>query len=197
MTYYAPPFGPGPGNNDWGVRWGDALGNIEQTRKQGFTSEAYRDTGVTMEFVDHDQVSVMDGQLQIDHDWDLDTLIRMHMHTIPMTGVDGNVYWSFKYWFSPLSTVIPAVASWTTDNVTTTYVAADQYKHKITQIFEFTPSSASASSILLFQISRLATNILDTYDTNKDHGTAVSNLGIMYIDAHYMKSSPGTATELV
>ncbi|MHA1572655.1 MAG: hypothetical protein ACTSX8_01555, partial [Alphaproteobacteria bacterium] len=169
--------------------------NVSQARKQGFTAEAYRDTSVTMEFVDHNQVAHMDGQLQIDHDWDLDTPIHVHVHVIPMTGVTGNVYWEYSYYFAPIDGVIPADASWTSGNIATPLAGADQYKHKVVEIFTFTPSGGTPSSILMFRISRDSTDILDTYDTAKDHGTAVSNLGILYIDAHYTKSKPGTLTE--
>lgn len=197
MVYYAPPMGPGPGNDDWGTRWGDALGNVRQVAKNGFTSEAYRDTGHSLEFVKHNLDATMSGEVQIDHDWELDTVVNLHAHVLPMANGSGNVYWTFQYFFAPIDVAVPAVASWTTGTTTTALTAADQYKHLVPTIFSLTPSSGTASSILVYDITRESTNALDTYDTDKDHGTAQANLGVLYLDAHYQRNSPGTATEWV
>jgi len=195
--YYTPPLRPsGVGNNDYGERWGDALGNVQQTRKRAFVAENYRDTNTEVEFVKHNQVSYMDGAIQMDHDYILDSEIRLHVHTIPMANGAGNVFWEWQYSFAKPGVVVPAVASWTSGDTTVAVEAADQYKHKVNTLFALTPSGATPSSILMFQVSR-NTGASDTYTTDKDHETAVANLGILYIDVHYRKGSPGTATEWV
>ncbi len=167
---------------------------MSQTRRRGFVVEDFRDTGVENEFVRHNQISYMDGQIQFDHDWELDTEIRVHIHTIPMANGAGNVFWEWKYYFAAIGGVIPADAGWTSGNTTVPLTAGDQYDHHVRTLFTLTPSSANASSILMFQVSR-NTGVSDTYTTGKDHGTANANLAVLYIDAHYQKNSPGTATE--
>ena len=197
-TYYTPPIGPsGVGNNDYGERWGDALGNVEQTRRRGFVSENYRDTNTEVEFIKHNQVSYMDGAIQFDHDYILDSEIRLHVHHVPMANASGDVRFEWQYTFAIPGHEVPAVASWTTGHTILSLTAGDQYKHKADTLFTLTPSGAAPSSILLFQVSRNTSHADDTYTTDKDHGTAAANLGILYFDAHYRKGSPGTATEWV
>jgi hypothetical protein len=186
-----------PDDQVFGNRWGDATGSVRQVKKNGFVAEQYRDTGHEMEFVKHNLDATMTGELPIDHDWDLDTQIVVHGHCLPMANAGGNVYWTWQYYFSSLDIVVPAVAGWTTGNTTTTFVAGDQYKHTHVPIITFTPSGANAGAIIVFDITRKSTDVLDTYDTDKDHETGAANLGILYIDAHYQHGRAGTETELV
>jgi hypothetical protein len=196
MVYLSPPFnGYGVGNNDWGTRWNDAFGNIATVGKTGFVEEGYRDTGVDVQFARHNLDATMQGFIQVGHDWELDTEIRLHIHLLPMANGAGNVYWVYKYFFAPIGTAVPANASWTNSTTTTALVAGDQYDHIARTVFTLTPSGGTPSGILLFEIMRESTHVSDTYSTNKDHGTAQANLGILYVDAHYQKDSPGTATE--
>jgi len=179
----------------WGNRWRDALGAIEITGRTGFTVEAYRDTAHLVEFSKHNQDITIQGKLQIDHDWELDTEIRLHLHLLPMANGVGNTYWTFSHFLCPINAELPVIADWTTSTVTVPLIAADQYIHRARTLFVTTPAGGTPSSIWHFNLARESTNILDTYATNKDHGTAQANLGITYVDGHYLKSQPGTATE--
>jgi len=182
---------------EYGERWGDALGDVEKYKKQGFTEEVYRDTTMQLQFMKHNQNATLHGKIQIDHDYDLDTEIRFHIHTIPMANALGNAYFTFKHHFAIAGIAVPLAASWTSDANVIAFVAADQYKHKADTLFTLTPSGSGHSSILLFELIRESTNMLDTYSTNKDHGTAAANLAALYVDVHYRRASPGSATEWV
>lgn len=180
---------------EYGERWGDALGDIQVTGRTGFTEEAYRDTGHLVQFTKHNLDSTIQGKLQLDHDWELDTEIRLHLHLLPMANGAGDTYWTFSHFLCPIGVALPAIASWTTSTIIVPLIAADQYIHRARTLFVVTPSGGTPSSIWHFNLARESTNILDTYSTNKDHGTAQANLGVTYVDAHYRKASPGTGTE--
>jgi hypothetical protein len=169
----------------FGDRWVDQLGNVTIARVQNITNEAYRDTPHILTFFDHNRDGQLDVVLQFNHDYQLDNNIRFHIHLIPMANGAGNAYFTYNYFYASTDTVIPANASWTSGSVTVPLVAGDQYKSTFAPLFNFTPAGDTTSSILLCTLIREATNVLDTYSTNKDHGTAVANLASLYIDAHY------------
>jgi hypothetical protein len=186
-----------PGGNGvpaWQVAWGDALGNVALATKVGTVTEEYRDTSWECDFLQHNQDGELNGTLQFNHDWELDTEIQLHLHLLPMANGAGDAYFTFEYCFVAVGGALPAAAGWTSSALAIALVAGDQYKHTVRDLFAFTPSGGNASSILAFRIIRESTNILDTYDTGKDHGTATANLGIAYIDAHYRRARPGTGT---
>jgi hypothetical protein len=189
---YALPDGNGV--PDWRAAWKDQRGSVAIVGKTGFTEENYRDTSFPIQFLKHNLDATITGVLQMDHCWELDTEIQFHVHLLPMANGAGDVYWTYSYYFVPLGGNLPAAASWTSSTTTTALVAGDQYDHITSNIFTFTPSGGTASSMLLFTLVRESTNILDTYATNKDHGTAQANLGLLYVDAHHRVDKPGTLT---
>jgi hypothetical protein len=185
------------GDNDviFDNRWKDQLGSVYVARRSGLTEEAYRDTGHIMQFFRYNSPGVLGFEVQINHDWDLDTSLHVHIHLIPMANGAGNVYFTYQYAFAGVGGTYPALAGWTTGSATHPIVAADQYTHDIAELFTFTPTGGTPSSILLLDITRDTDNILDTYETNKDHGTPQANLAALYIDVHYQVIQAGTVTE--
>lgn len=151
------------------------------------TQEEYRDTALTLTFMSHDADDVLTTIMQMAHAKALGSnLGDLHMHVVPMAAGAGDVYFEVSYSWQNVGGTFPATASWTTSNVTASFVAGDQYDHKtITLLSDIAPpASEGYSSILLCTITRLGTNTLDTYTTNKDHGTGAANLGILSIDGH-------------
>ena len=186
-----------PGGNGvpyWHTAYGDALGNVALATKVGTATEAYRDTTWECDFLQHNLDGELNGTLQFNHDWELDTQIDLHLHLLPMANGAGDAYFTYQYFFCPVNATAPAAASWTSDVLAIPLVAGDQYIHRVRDLIAHTPTSGTPSSIMMFRIIRESTNILDTYATNKDHGTATANLGILYVDAHYRRNAPGTVT---
>jgi hypothetical protein len=51
--------------------------------------------------------------------------------------------------------------------------------------------------MLVFKVERPGqTDVGDTYDTGKDHGTAAANVWIFFFDLHFQKIKAGTVTPL-
>lgn len=179
----------------FGNRWKDQLGNVAIAKQSSMIDENYRDTGHIMLFFRHNTSGTLQFTTQINHDWDVGTEIRVHIHVIPMANGSGNVYFTYKYTCAGHGALFPANASWGSGNVTAPILAADQYKHKIISLFSYTPVNPTNSSILLLQITRDISNPADTYETNKDHGTIQANLAALYTDIHYQVIKAGSVTE--
>ena len=64
-------------------------------------------------------------------------------------------------------------------------------------IFSATPPSPdqSPSALLLVQLTRVGTNVADTYQGDNPDNTAANNLGILSLDVHYQVMQLGTTNE--
>ncbi len=170
---------------------GTALtGNVQWSIAQ------YRDTGLLVPFLRRDQNDFINLIFQFSHRRQPATSAVIHAHLLPMAGADGNVYWSWAYFWglSHNTTVIPAAVGWTAGNTTTPLLGASQYKLGQYGIVTATPApdaTEDTSSVLFMKLSRLGTNILDTYQGNAGAGVASENLGVVYVDAHFTADRQG------
>jgi hypothetical protein len=180
--------------------WDDLQGTIhgaQGTGKSGLTYEEYRDTGFNMDFFRHNQNDLLNMVYQMTHMWEPTTAIFPHIHVIPMTTGSGNVYFEYAYAWVPFSGILPASSSWIVGYISSSFSSDDQYKHKIISFNDGfqPPENAGASTMFLIKLTRLGTNILDTYSQNKDSGTISANLAILAADVHYQKIKAGTPNE--
>lgn len=166
------------------------------------TSEAYRDTAFVMPFFRHDQNDTLSMTFQFSHRRKLGSpLDSIHIHYIPMVNPAAieNVYFSYSYAWKTTDTEFPALVSWTSGNATLPIQTTDAFKTLLFSIVTniAAPANEGYSSILLFRITRLGTDPLDTYDTDKatPPGTAAANLGLLYFDCHYVTDRRGSALE--
>jgi len=178
-------------------RWDDLQGSItEGDAKGALTWELYRDTPLKMAFFRHNQDDQLSFAWQLPHKWRPGTAVRPHLHCVPMASSAGNLYFSWSYCWAVYGSVIPSNSSWTTGTTTKAIASGDQYKHIIVDFSSISPPvGAKESSVLLFFVSRLGTNILDTYDGSKTGGTAAANLGLLSADMHYQSTKYGTEQE--
>lgn len=186
------------------TRHDDMLGGAQQGSViAALTADAYRDTVFPMSFFRHDQDDTIGFTFQFSHRKKLGSALdSVHIHYVPMvapTSSPENVYWAYQYAWAKVGDVIPAVATWTTGNVTMPVVTADAFKHSYYTLVAniAAPASETYSSILLFVLQWLGTNLLDTYSTAKatPPGTAQANLGLLYVDAHYITERRGSLLE--
>ena len=191
----------GQGKKDIFTQTLDDAQGIVGTALSGNTQwslEAYRDTGVVIPWLRHNQDDFVQLIIQFSHNRELDTVLdSIHVHVVPGGTVNGDTYWTWAYTWIPVNQVIPAIASWTSGTTTVPLLAADQWEHQIVTLVSnvAAPGTDGYSSILLLKATREATNVLDTYDSSKDEGTAANNLGILYLDAHYRSNSNGSYQE--
>jgi len=164
-----------------------------------WTTEQIRDTGFIVPWLRHDQDDFFQIRVQFTHRRKLQTnLASLHIHAIPGGAVSGNVYFSYAYTWVKADDTIPAISGWTSGNITTAVAGTDQWKHKVYNLLTniSPPTSESHSSMLLVKLSRLGTNILDTYTDSKPSGTAQANFGVLYLDCHTQVDKPGSDNEL-
>jgi hypothetical protein len=179
----------GPGVYD------DMLGDIRGSiaTSTDMVEEAFRDTPFALAFVRHDRESQFSLSTQMSHAWEPTTSVLPHLHILPMANGSGNVLFTIRSAWAHLGYSIPALSGWTSETVTVGLVPGDQYSTKLVAFSAISPPPATTTSaVLLWHITRNGTNVLDTYTTSKDHGTAQANIGILYADLHYLITRPGT-----
>jgi hypothetical protein len=178
-------------------KWKDLQGDISNgTGAADLTYEVYRDTLYKMYFFRFNQDDELNFRFQVQHDWDVGTSVKFHLHVVPMASTAGNVVISGYYFWAGVGDVIPAVVGWTPFNVIVPIAAADQYKHFIIPVVTAVPTTQKGSSILNVYLTRPgATDANDTYDGNKVGGTPAANLGLLSADWHYQVNQAGTVNE--
>jgi len=167
-----------------------------------WTIEQYWDTGFLSYKLRHDQNDFFQLKTQFDHTRKLATVLGdMHIHITPLAATPGDIYLSIAYHWHTFGDVIPQIVSWQATNATIPILAADQFKYLIKPLGVIInpPASEGYSSSLLMKVTRLGTNLLDTYSgSSGDGGTAAANVVLWYMDAHTLQNrfgSIGTATD--
>lgn len=186
------------------ARYDDMIGNVQAAAGvSSLTIEAYRDTPFLMPFFRHDQDDSLYFTFQFSHRKKLGGVVKsVHIHCVPMVNpaVAQDVYFGYSYSWQIMEGAFPALGSWVSGNSTFQVGVADAFKHKYHQIVAdiAAPANETHSSVLLFRLTRLGTDPLDTYSTNKavPPGTAAANLGLLYVDCHYLADRRGSVAEL-
>jgi hypothetical protein len=185
-------------NERFKVSWDDQQGIVVTGRgSSSWTTEEYRDTNFRMPFLSNNQDDDIHQVYQMTHRYDGESNAKLHLHALPMASASGIVYLEYQWCWLPAGVEIPALSGWNTGNISLSVDAADQYKGKIYSLLDMVNSNnAGESSILRLYISRLGTNVNDTYSGNKDHGTGAANFGIDYFDLHIGCNKVGTDNDL-
>lgn len=176
--------------------WDDLQGTLHGASGTGgaaLTYEQYRDTGFNLYFFRHNQDDELSIIYQMPHSWNPTTDVWPHVHLIPMGAGSGDAYFSVLYAWVPVNNILGPISTWTSTNATISFVAGDQYKHRVVGLGNIAPpANAGPSTMFLIKITRLGTNLLDTYTADKPDGTAAANVGIIFADLHHQKISAGT-----
>lgn len=179
-------------------RWDDLYAHIDEgTGPAQLTYEAYRDTGFYMRFFRYNQDDSIFMTYQMPHAWDPTTDIYPHMHYLPMASGSGVLEFNYAYAWINVNTVLPGASGWTSGSISASLDPSMQYKQKVMGFGPITPSAGQhESSILVFKVERRGqSDLTDTYETSKDHGTASANVGVLFFDIHYQKIKAGTTTQ--
>jgi hypothetical protein len=162
------------------------------------TLEAWRDTPFLFYFFSRNQDDAVHLKFQMPHKRDPTTSVKPHLHVAPMANASGNVRLAGRYaWWGVNAGALPAWAGWTSFSVTAPFAAADQYKQIPVPLFTAEPRvGAHASDFLLIHLARGgSSDVLDTYEGSKDHGSAAANLCLVGLDTHYQIGRLGTDDE--
>lgn len=190
---FAVPLGQGK-NDRFGFGHKDIQGNISTvTGGSALGTLTIRDTGTSiLSFQDaNDDVAI--GVFQMQHDKKLSTnLDSIHVHYyLPNAPSAGNtVFFKTEYIWIARSGTVPALASWSVQYSTITFTGSEaQYStgYKSVALNLTYPANEDYSSILIFKIIRDSAGVgSDTY---------ASDLGVMYIDCHYISDKIGSYNE--
>ncbi len=185
------------------IGWNDLIGTVQEGGgATALTTEVYRDTPFLMSFFRHDQNDSLSFIYQMSHAWQPGTIVRPHVHTIPMVDpvATQNVYIVGQYAWLSTTRALPANASWTAFAVIVPINPGDAFVEKVIDTTDATgitpPADIEESDMLAVFFSRQGTNVLDTYTTSKASGTAQANLGLVSFDCHFQIQKAGTLTEL-
>lgn len=178
------------------VLYNDILGDVSNASGvSALTNEALiSGSPVTIPWFRHDQDDTITFVFQLPHSVKPNSDLHFHLHAIPMGSVGGNVLFRWKYAVVPIDSSIPAYASWTTADVVWPITAAMKQKNTLLNGFVISGVNFCESSIVIVEISRLGSDVRDTYTSNKNYATLQANLGILYGDMHYVSNKQGTAT---
>lgn len=196
---------PGEFGTAFSGGWEDQQGNVAAATKPlvSPTVEQYGNTGVLLTFLRHDRDDELHPQFQFSHSYNAAGVLYLHVHLIPMATwvpapASKDVYWEIRYFCAGIGDAVPIalVGGWTTTNVATPLTPAEQYFHVKKPLITITPPATfRESGIIIGRVRRLGTNLLDTYDDNKDHETGAANLCALYVDPHYLRTKEGSATQ--
>lgn len=174
------------------VGYDDALGNFANaTGVAALVLEEYRDTNYKMYFFKHNADEYIYLATQFPHRRRTSAaLADIHLHYIPMVNPASAkvVYLSLEYAWAGIGEEMPADAGWSKSNPTITINTTDAYKHLLADLATniAAPAGDTYSSILLLRLGRLGTSLNDTYDDNKGDHTSQANLGLLYVDLHFL-----------
>jgi hypothetical protein len=178
--------------------WDDQQVSVEfATGVSALTLDSYRDTPAQIRCMRHDQNDAITVYTQLPHRWDKGE-VRPHIHIVPLADpvAAQNIYFSGQYTWSTRNSVIPENALWTAFDVTVIVNPGNVYIEKKIALLQLVPPiDIVESNILIVHLIRSGTNVLDTYTTNKDHGTLAANVGIISIDTHFKTEKSGTYEE--
>lgn len=183
--------------------WADLQGGVTQGQAVSvLTVEAYRDTPFVMSFFRSGQNDSLSFVYQMSHEWKPGTIVRPHVHTIPMANpaVQQNVRVIGQYaWTFESILALPANVGWTTFQVDVPINPGDAFVEKVIDVTGGVgitpPASVLESGFLLVYFQRNGANVADTYNTGKAGGTALANLALLSFDCHFQSQKVGTQIE--
>jgi hypothetical protein len=201
VPFYTPPDNRG-GMAQALTGWNDLAGSVQAgAGVSALTTEVYRDTPFLMSFFRHDQNDSLSFIYQMSHAWQPGTVVRPHVHVVPMADpvATQNVYIIGQYAWGSTTRVLPANASWTAFTITFAINPGDAFQVKVIDTTNATgitpPADIDESDILCVYFQRNGANVLDTYTTGKTGGTAAANLGLLSFDCHFQIQKVGSLTE--
>lgn len=121
--------------------------------------------------------------VQFPHAWAYGGEIRPHVHVQVPDNNAGNVVWRATYKWANANAVFP---SDTVVPVTKAIAASSLGKHLVHSLTAIDGTGFNPSSMLLFCLSRLGTDVADTY---------AASVYVMEFDIHYQVGRHGTAVE--
>lgn len=163
--------------------WDDLRGEIAAIDASLTTAEL----GVTLPVFRNNQDDTISLRFQLPHSYDPGTNLKLHAHTAPLADTSGSAYYRVRYAIMNEGEAIPlTVNDFTESFVSVTYDAAGRYLATTRTLVEIPGTSLRESTIIFVDVSRAATDPLDTYD---------GSIGALFADIHYRVRKPGTLDE--
>jgi hypothetical protein len=166
------------------------------------TAQTFLDTPFTIQCFRNDfDTGSLAFSFQMSHAWQPGTLVRPHLHLIPLAdpAVPEVAFFVGQYAWMSTSLALAANAAWTPITGALTVNPGDVNKMAVLDLTSGNgiqpPDGIAESDLLLVYVFRDANNVLDTYSTNKVGGTPQCNLGILSSDCHFQTQKAGGSQE--
>lgn len=174
---------------------------VGTTSFRRLTRKAIKSGGFLYEHFVRNQTDVLYFSFQAKHGWPK-TIVRPHIHVIPATAVVGadatfigNAYFLFRWYWTGIGTELKVPDVVAQQNLTLPITIGDQMEELVLGPEITPPAEVGPSSHLHVEMSRLGTNVLDTFDADAANGTAAANLAFVSDDCHMQLKATGTKFE--
>lgn len=180
----------GAPGNDWTIHdhWEDLQGSVAQgAAGAALTFAAFRDTPFKFASFRDAQNDELHMAYQMPHGWHPGTVVKPHIHIIPLAAAAGVVRFSGVYAWALFGQEVPAAVGWTSFTVDKTIAAGDVNKMGVVLLGTITPPAAAVESdCLLIYFKREGGAAEDTY---------AGNIAAVSIDTHFYREKIGTVQE--
>lgn len=163
-------------------RWDDYTFPAQGLNPPGSTNDPDRDSDDGSLLFDADRDERIVGSGQVPHATNLDSYLHPHVHWIATDDTAGDIVWQLDYKVFNIGDPLPS--EWTSIDVVS---PADQV-HAISYFPEMPLVTAKMSTLIMWRLTRLGTDVRDTYP---------NDIKFLSFDVHYQKDKFGSVEEIV
>ena len=169
--------------------WNDLQGAVsEGAAGAALEFEAFRDTPFKLASFRNAQNDELHMTFQMSHGWKPGTVVRPHLHVIPLAAAAGTVHFTGYYAWALYGQEVPALTGWTAFTIDYEVLASEVNKSAMISLGDVTPpAGVRESDFLLIYFKREGGAAEDDY---------VGNLAALGVDCHYQIEKDGTDAEM-
>lgn len=168
-----------------GPKWDDLRFPAQAVNPPGAVSDPDVSAEDGCLLFDAGSVEVIFIAAQMPHGWISGTPMRPHVHWCKTTSAAGDVVWGMKYrWAAPGQTFTAWSSSYSLS--TASIGDADTANHHALASFPLLTLRGQSSTMILFEIARIADSEDDTY---------AADAKLLEFDLHYQSGAAGTINE--
>lgn len=163
--------------------WDDQQVDLANVRL-GVSAPSWTDyKGAKVLAFDKSQDNAVSFNMQLSHKYKLETEIEFHIHNTPSDDTAGDIYWSLSVSRADIGEDFPMPSVY---YAIQTININEADKHLLFEISENIGTASGLSSVALLTLTRIGTNVTDTYN---------NDVYLVALDAHIELDTIGSRTE--